>query len=37
MIDKMFYKFFGAMDKVMNWLYDGFICDFKKDKKKKKK
>ena len=36
MIDKMFYKFFNLLDKAMNWLYDGFICDLKKDKKKKK-
>ena len=37
MIDKIIYKFFNLIDRAMNWLYDGFICDFRKNKKKKKK
>jgi hypothetical protein len=35
MIDKIFYKFFELVDKFFNWLYDRFICDIPKDKKKK--
>jgi len=36
MIDKLFYKFFGAVDDFFGWIYDKFICDLnKKDKKKK--
>ncbi len=37
MIDKFFYWFFGCIDSWFNWVYDTFICDLPKDKKKKKK
>ena len=36
MIDKFFYWFFGWVDSWFNWVYDTFVCDLPKDKKKKK-
>ena len=36
MIDRFFFWFFGKIDDWSNWVYDRFICDLPKDKKKKK-
>ena len=35
MIDKFFFWLFNKIDNWFNWIYDQYICD--KDKKKKKK
>jgi len=35
MIDKFFYIFFGAVDEAMGYLFDRFISDAPKKKKKK--
>jgi len=37
MIDKFFYKLFGMVDNFMSYLFDRFISDDPKLKKKKKK
>lgn len=37
MIDKFFYKLFGMVDNFMGYLFDRFISDDPKLKKKKKK
>jgi hypothetical protein len=37
MIDKLFYKFFGMVDNFMGYLFDKFISDDPRLKKKKKK
>jgi|TARA_R110000824_G_scaffold139997_1_gene305506 hypothetical protein len=35
MIDKLFYKFFGLIDNFLNYIFDKFISDVPKKKKKK--
>ena len=35
MIDKLFYKFFGMVDNFMGYLFDRFVSDAPKKKKKK--
>ena len=37
MIDKLFYKFFGMVDNFMGYLFDKFVSDDLRLKKKKKK
>jgi hypothetical protein len=37
MIDKLFYKFFGMVDNFMGYIFDKFISDDPRLKKKKKK
>lgn len=37
MIDKLFYKFFGMVDNFMGYLFDKFVSDDPRLKKKKKK
>jgi hypothetical protein len=37
MIDKLFYKFFGMVDNFMGYIFDKFVSDDPRLKKKKKK
>jgi hypothetical protein len=37
MIDNMFYKFFGMVDNFMGYLFDRFVSDDHRLKKKKRK